>query len=126
MNAFINAYEYQIAWGAYLLAGLAFSLYWWRVTRGIGHAGWRDLLRGVSLVLMFTPWYASDAHENFAPAVMVAVLDLLFGSADNGLAASLALLMSTAVMLVVLLVKRLVRKPPPQSQVESAPAADKA
>ena len=99
---------YHLAWAVYLAAGLLASLVWWRATRRFRHQGWRDLLRGLAVVMIFTPWYASNTHEHFAPATMVVVMDLLLGDPANGLAGSLVLLAATAVMLLVLLVRRLI------------------
>ena len=107
MDAFIGQYQYSIAWGVYLGAGVLFSLFWWKLTSRITHSGWRDLLRGVALVVIFTPWYAGDAHEHFAPAIVIVLLDLILGSTDNGLTGSLALLVATALMLAALIAKRL-------------------
>lgn len=107
MNEFITQYQYVIAWGAYLIFGLVFCLFWWRVTSGLKHGGWKDLLRGISLVVIFTPWFVSEAHDHAAPAVIVVAMDLLLGSTDNGLAGALTLLVTTAVMLATLITRRL-------------------
>ena len=110
MNEFINSYEYPLAWSVYLAAGAVFCLAWWKITAALGHSGWRDLLRGLSVVLIFTPWFVSDAHEYLAPASMVVMMDLLVGSTDNGLKGSLMLLLVLAVMLATLLVRYLLRR----------------
>lgn len=107
LDAFINQNQYAIAWLVYVVAGLAFCLFWWKVTSFISHGGWRDLLRGISLIVIFTPWYVSDAHEHFAPATVVVLMDLLLGSTENGLAGSMALLVATTVMLAALILRRL-------------------
>ena len=114
MDGFIGTYQYFIGWSIYLLAGLAFSLAWWKLTSNLRHSGWRDLLRGITLVVIFTPWYVSEAHEHVAPAAVVVLIDLLLGSTDNGLTGSLALLISTGIMLIVLISKRFLFKASPQ------------
>lgn len=91
-----------------MLGGLMFCLFLWKLTSGLKHAGWRDLLRGICLVIIFTPWFISEAHEHLAPAAMIVVMDLLLGSSTNGLAGSLALLLSSALMLVLLIARGLV------------------
>ena len=108
MNEFVGEYQYVIAWSVYLASGLVFCLFWWRLTGLIQHSGWRDLLRGICLVVIFTPWYASEAHEHYAPVIVIVAMDLLLGSTENGLAGSLVLLMACAVMLGALIVRRLV------------------
>ena len=109
MNEFISEYQYHIAWSIYIVSGALFSMFWWRLTAVIGHGGWRDLLRGVAIVVIFTPWYVSEAREQAAPAAMVVAMDLLVGSTDNGLAASLTLLVTTAAMLALIIVRRVLK-----------------
>ena len=106
MNEFIVEYQSFIAWSLYIGSGLIFSLFWWKVTRLVAHRGWRELLRGISLVVIYTPWFTSEAHEHLAPAMVVVLIDLLLGASDNGLAGSLALLLATAGMLVLLIGRR--------------------
>ncbi len=102
MNDFVQ-YQYVIAWSGYIGSGLMFCLFWWKVTSRLRHQGWRDLLRGVSLVVIYTPWFTSEAHEHLVPAIVVVLMDFLLGASDNGLAGSLALLLATLVMLAVLI-----------------------
>lgn len=106
MDAFIGEYQHVIAWATYVLAGAVFCAFWWKFTRAISHGGWRDLLRGLVLVTIYTPWYIGESHEHVAPAAMVLAMDLLLGSSSNGLAASLALLVCAALMLIVLIIRR--------------------
>ena len=106
VNEFIVEHQSVIAWSVYIVSGLIFSLFWWKVTRLVAHRGWRELLRGISLVVIYTPWFTSEAHEHLAPAIVVVLIDLLLGASDNGLAGSLALLLSTAGMLVLLIGRR--------------------
>ncbi|MDA0978437.1 MAG: hypothetical protein O3B72_07765 [Proteobacteria bacterium] len=108
MDSFIGQYEYHLAWTVYLLASVCFCLFWWKLTGNLKHGGWRDLLRGAALVVIFTPWYVSDAHDHLAPALVVVLMDLLIGSSDNGLAGALVLLVAVALMLALLIVRRLV------------------
>ncbi|MFT7219462.1 MAG: hypothetical protein ACI8Z1_001077 [Candidatus Azotimanducaceae bacterium] len=109
MNAFLNEYQYIAAWAVYAVAGFAFGASWWRLTRRVDHSGWRELLRGIVVVVIFTPWYISEVHEALAPAIVVVLMDFLLGSSDNGLTGSLVLLMATAGMLVLIIVRRLLK-----------------
>ena len=106
MNEFIVEHQSVSPWSVYIVSGLIFSLFWWKVTRLVAHRGWRELLRGISLVVIYTPWFTSEAHEHLAPAIVVVLIDLLLGASDNGLAGSLALLLSTAGMVVLLIGRR--------------------
>lgn len=93
--------EYVIAWCVYLLGGAGLTLVWFRLTRGIRHSGWRDLSRGVVMVLIFTPWPPPDIPV-YAPAVIVFLMGIVFEGADASFASGIALLASTFVMLLVL------------------------
>ena len=106
MSDFIENYQYTIAWVVYIFSGIIFSLFWWKVTSLLAHAGWREALRGIALVLIFMPWFTDGTHDHLAPAFVVVLLDLLIGTSDNGLTGSLALLSSLAVMLMVLIARR--------------------
>jgi hypothetical protein len=106
VNEFIGQYQYVIAWSVYISSGLLFSLFWWKITTLVAHRGWRELLRGISLVVLYTPWFTSEAHEHLAPAIVVVLIDLLLGASENGLAGSLALLLATAAMLAALIGRR--------------------
>ena len=107
VNEFIGNYQYFVAWTVYIGSGLVFSLFWWKITKLVAHRGWRELLLGISLVVIYTPWFTSDAHEHLAPAMVVVLMDVLLGASDNGLAGSLALLLATAAMLAMLIGRRL-------------------
>jgi hypothetical protein len=103
VNEFIGHYQYFVAWTVYICSGLIFSLFWWKLTKLVAHRGRRELLRGISLVVIYTPWFTSETHEHLAPAMVVVLIDVLLGTSDNGLAGSLALLLATAVMLATLI-----------------------
>jgi hypothetical protein len=102
MADFIDNYQYLIAWVIYGIAGVGCCAVWWKITSFIGNRGWRDLSRGIVIVLIFTPWYAGESAEFYAPAVVVLLMDLLLEGAKAGLKGGLALLVSSFVMLIVL------------------------
>ena len=110
MNEFVGQHEYSIAWAVYLVSGIVFSGIWFRLTRFLKHSGWRDLLRGIALIAIFTPWFTSTTHEHLAPAVIVILMDVLLGSTPNALSGAIALLMSLAAMLIVLIVRRIIAR----------------
>jgi len=111
---FINNYEYLIAWLVYVLAGMGCCAVWWRMTRFINHRGWRELLRGVVVVLIFTPWQISDFSEFYAPALVVLLMDLLLEGTKSGLNGGIALLFSAFLMLCLLTARLLLLKKPGQ------------
>ncbi len=102
MSELVNHYEYIFAWAIYLFAGAGCCAVWWKVTSFIAHRGWRDLTRGIVMVLIFTPWFTGETAQFFAPAVVVLLMDLLLEGAAGGLKGGLALLISSFAMLVVL------------------------
>ena len=108
MADFFSNYEYVIAWGVYFTAGFGCCVVWWKMTSFISHRGWRELLRGIAVVVIFTPWYAGESPEFFAPAIVVLLMDLLLEGAKAGMKGGIALLFSSFVMLLVL-TARLVR-----------------
>ncbi|MCB1647078.1 MAG: hypothetical protein KDI36_16575, partial [Pseudomonadales bacterium] len=62
------------------------------------------------LVLIFTPWYAGDTPEFYAPAIFVLGMDLLLEGAKSGMKGGLALLVATFLMLLVLTTRLLLRR----------------
>ncbi|MEX0942158.1 MAG: hypothetical protein WD002_06380 [Pseudomonadales bacterium] len=102
--------EYMIAWTLYLAAGVGCCLVWWRLTRFIGSRGLREILRGLLIVLIFTPWYAGESPEFYAPAIVVLLMDLLLEGARSGMKGGIALLFATFFMLLVLTVRQLRRR----------------
>jgi hypothetical protein len=100
--SFIDSNQYIIAWSIYTLAGVGCCLVWWKWTSLVKHQGWRDLMRGLVVVLIFTPWYVGEAPELYAPAIVVFLMDLFLEEAKNDMKGGLALLFSAFFMLIVL------------------------
>lgn len=109
-NRFIGEYQFLVAWAVYLAASLVFCVVWWRLTSLVGFSVLRQLFRGFALVIIYTPWFVSDAHDYLAPALVVVAMDVLLGSSPNGLAAALALGGATLVMIIVLTARWLVSR----------------
>ena len=86
------------------------------VEADVGHAkpGGRDVLRGIVLVLIFTPWYTGDDIRIYAPAFLILAMDLLLEGAESGLQGGVALMFSSFFVLLVLAVRLyLYRRPKP-------------
>ena len=106
--------EYIIAWSVYFLSGIGCSWVWWKLTSGMRNRGWRDVLRGIVLVLIFTPWYTGDDIRIYAPAFLILAMDLLLEGAESGLQGGVALMFSSFFVLLVLVVRLyLYRRPKP-------------
>ena len=79
---FMNENDYQLAWGAYLIAAFGCLLVWLKLTSWM----WRYLrepLRVLVLVLLFTPTIVDPGQELFAPAVAITAMDLLLDVGNN-------------------------------------------
>jgi signal transduction histidine kinase len=102
--------DYYIAWGLYALAALGCLLVWFRLTRWLWR--WlREPLRVIGAALVCTPTVVDPAREQFAPALAITALDLLFKVADNAWRAVSDLAMYTVIALVVYVVFALIRWP---------------
>ncbi len=102
--------QYLIAWTIYILAGVACCFIWWKITSYIRQSAWQDLARGFVVVLIFTPWYAGESPEFFAPAIVVLLMDLLQEGAKSGLKGGIVLLSMTFLMLLVLSVRLILQR----------------
>ena len=112
---FVENYQYLVAWGIYGVAGLGCCTCWWKITSFIKHRGWRDLLRGFAVVLIFTPWYAGELPGFYAPAMVVLLMDVLLEGVEGGMKGGIALLFSMFLMLVVLTVRQFRRGHPAEN-----------
>ena len=63
-------------------------------------------------MVVFTPWYAGDSPEFYAPAIVVLLLDLLLEGAKSGMKGGIALLLSTFMMLLIITVRQYLRAKP--------------
>ena len=109
---FGDSYQYLIAWLVYFLAGAGCSIFWWKITSFMKKRVWRDLSRGIVLVLIFTPWYAGDTPEFYAPAIVVLLMDILLEGAKSGMKGGFGLLMSSFVMLLILALRQFLHSRP--------------
>lgn len=102
----VDEYQYVTAWSIYGVAGIGACLFWWRLTSPVNHHGWRDLLRGIVVVLIYTPWSVGEPSGFYAPAIIVLLMDLLIEGSKSGLEGGIALLLATFFMLIVLTIKQ--------------------
>lgn len=104
--------DYLVAWGLYLIAGVGCMAVWLKITSFLHHSGWRDLARGIAIVLIFTPWIAGESAQYYAPALVVMLMDLTLAGTASGLQGGVALLISAFVMLLVLTIRQYRRSRP--------------
>ena len=96
--------EYLIAWAIYYIAGIGCCFVWWKITSFLNARTARNMLRGIAVVLIFTPWFAGETPEFWAPAIVVLLMDVLLEGTASGLKGGVVLLAATFMMLVVLLI----------------------
>ena len=104
--SFVDNHQYLVAASFYVVAGIGFCVFWWRTTRSIKNRGWRDLLRGFALVIIYTPWYLGEEAGVYAPAIFVLLMDLMLQQLAGGLPGGMALLFACFLMLIVLTVRQ--------------------
>ncbi len=102
--------DYYIAWGIYAVAALGCLLVWFRLT------GWmwrwlREPLRVLGAALLLTPTVVDPAKDQYAPAVAISALDLVFKVAGNAWRAISDLAMYSVIALAAYVVFALVRWP---------------
>ena len=102
--------DYLLAWGAYLIAALGCLLVWLRMT------GWmwrylRELLRVLVAVLLFSPTIVDPGKDEFAPAIAITALDLLFQVGNNVWRAAADLAMYSLIALALYLLFVAIRWP---------------
>lgn len=102
----VVTHEYLVAWTIYVVAGIGCSVVWWKITSHIKSAVWRDILRGLAIVAIFTPWYAGDTPEFYAPAIVVLLMDVLLSGTESGMKGGVVLLLATFLMLLVLTIRQ--------------------
>ena len=105
----IDDNQYLLAWLTYCFAAIGCCLFWWKLTSFVKNNGLRDLLRGVAVVVLFTPWYAGESPEFYAPAIVVLLMDLLLEGAKSGMKGGVALMFALFAMLLVLTIRQFLR-----------------
>jgi signal transduction histidine kinase len=102
--------DYYIAWGIYAFAALGCLLVWFRLTRWLWR--WlREPLRVIAAAALCTPTVVDPAREQFAPALAITALDILFKVAGNAWRAVSDLAMYTVIALAIYVLFALVRWP---------------
>lgn len=98
----MDAWEYPLAWAAYVIAGLGLGGLLWLA---LAKLGWttRAWLMGSYLVLAFTPWTLAGYPEHMAPAVLVLAMDILLKGGGNTLEGGLVLVITYGVMLFLVM-----------------------
>jgi len=124
----MNQHDYELAWAVYLVAGLGLLLVWFLMTDWMWR--WlREPLRVIVLVLLFTPTPVDPANNEYAPAIAITALDILFKVGNNAWRAvsdlALVLLAAFVVYLIFVAVRwpieRAAKKRRKRAEAEAEP-----
>jgi len=99
----LGIYGYLTSWAIYLAAGTLCYVLFYRATRGFRPKLIANLLRGIMIALIYTPWTVAPDQDLMAPAVIVIPLDMITQGADAFVRGMVPLLLSTMLAVVVVL-----------------------
>jgi hypothetical protein len=106
----MNEHDYQLALSLYAAAALGCLLVGWRITRWMWR--WlREPLRVLMAVLLLAPTLVDPAKEQFAPALAISALDILFKVGNNAWRAVADLSMYAMLAFAAYLLFALIRWP---------------
>ena len=72
----------MLVWAIYLSSSVIVAAVFFRMTKTDRFEYLSSLLRAIFLAVAYTPWYATEASERLAPALMVFTIDLITGAGD--------------------------------------------
>ena len=99
----MGMYAYLIGWAVYLTAACVCYLLFHRATGLIRFRPLANALRGITLALVFTPWYVAPDQNLLAPAVLVILLDLITQGGTAFVRAFVPLLLAIILALILAL-----------------------
>jgi hypothetical protein len=102
--------ETTVAWIVVALAGLGTLAGIFVLTRSIGNAWLRSLLRCLAAVWLLLPWNIQVVENEYAPAVIVAFFEGVFRADGNPRPALTVLALATLLVLIVFLVVGVVQR----------------
>ncbi|MDO8908872.1 MAG: hypothetical protein Q7W55_10310 [Pseudohongiella sp.] len=73
----VGIYGYLTSWAVYLTAGTICYVLFYKATGVIRIKVIANILRGIMIALIYTPWYVAADKDLMAPAVIVILLDLI-------------------------------------------------
>lgn len=73
----LDIYGYITSWAVYLAAGTLCYVLFYKATGAIGFKPLANMLRGIMIALIYTPWYVAADEDLMAPAVIVILLDMI-------------------------------------------------
>lgn len=106
----LDIYDYILGWAIYIAAGTVCYIIFYRATGIIRFKPIANMLRGIMLALMFTPWYVSAEGDLMAPAIIVMMLDMVTMGGTSFVRAMVPLVLSLVVAVLIGLSTGLIKK----------------
>lgn len=90
----VDIYGYLTSWAIYLTAGTVCYVLFYKATGVIPIKVIANILRGIMIALIYTPWYVAADKDLMAPAVIVILLDMITVGGNSFVRALVPLVMA--------------------------------
>lgn len=97
----VGIYGYLTSWAVYLTAGTVCYVLFYKATGVIGIKVIANILRGIMIALIYTPWYVAADKDLMAPAVIVILLDLITVGGNSFVRALVPLTLALTAAIVI-------------------------
>ncbi|HDZ09716.1 hypothetical protein [Pseudohongiella sp.] len=105
----LGIYGYITSWAVYLTAGTLCYILFYKATGAIGFKPLANVLRGIMIALIYTPWYVAADEDLMAPAVIVILLDMITIGGDAFIRGLVPLTLALTAAIVIALMSGLLR-----------------
>ena len=105
----LDIYGYITSWAVYLGAGTLCYILFYKATGKIGFKPLANVLRGIMIALIYTPWYVAADEDLMAPAVIVILLDMINIGGDAFIRGLVPLTLALIAAIVIALMAGLLR-----------------
>ncbi|MEX0738143.1 MAG: hypothetical protein WD071_02255 [Pseudohongiella sp.] len=105
----LDIYGYITSWAVYLIAGTLCYVLFYKATGAIRFKPLANVLRGVMIALIYTPWYVAADEDFMAPAVIVILLDMITIGGDAFIRGLVPLTLALVAAIVIALMAGLLR-----------------
>lgn len=106
----LDIYGYLVSWAVYLAAGTLCYVIFYRATRWIRPKVLANVLRGIMIALIYTPWYVAPDQDLMAPAVIVILLDMIIVGSEAFVRALVPLMLSVILAVIIAIAISLARR----------------
>ncbi|TQV66937.1 hypothetical protein FKG94_26655 [Exilibacterium tricleocarpae] len=90
----VTSQGYLLGWAVYLVGAVGLMVCWWRISLGIPQFQWRFFSRVVVGVLLLTPYYGGPEQAEWAPALVITLLEGVFYGPEAMLRAGVPILVT--------------------------------